>query len=134
MIFVLVAGTYTPFAALVLAPALGWTILGIAWGGALAGVVLTLVWPAAPRWLNAVIYLALGWVSIVALPQLWSRAGLAAVALLASGGLLYTIGAIVYARRRPDPVPPVFGYHEVFHVLVIAAAAAHFTAVALYAR
>jgi hemolysin III len=134
MIFVLVAGTYTPFAALVLAPALGWAILGIAWGGALAGVVLTLVWPGAPRWLNAVIYLALGWVSIIALPQLWSRAGLAAVALLASGGLLYSIGAVVYARRRPDPVPPVFGYHEVFHVLVIAAAAAHFTAVALYAH
>jgi hemolysin III len=133
MIFVLVAGTYTPFAVLVLAPALGWTLLGIVWGGAIAGVVLTLVWVEAPRWLNAAVYVALGWVAIVAMPQLVDRAGLAAAALLASGGLLYTIGALVYARRRPDPVPAVFGYHEVFHVLVIAAALTHFAAVAIYA-
>jgi hemolysin III len=134
MIFVLVAGTYTPFAVLVLAPALGWTILAVVWGGAIVGVVVNLVWIDAPRWLHALLYLALGWASIVTLPQVLERAGLAAVALLASGGLLYSLGAVVYASRRPDPSPRVFGYHEVFHVLVIAAAAAHFTAVALYAR
>jgi hemolysin III len=131
MIYVLVAGTYTPFALLVLAPALGWTILGVVWAGALAGVVLSLAWIDMPRWLTAVLYVALGWVAIVALPQLWDRAGIMAVALLATGGVLYTLGAVVYARRRPDPSPRVFGYHEVFHVLVIAAAAAHFAAVAL---
>jgi hemolysin III len=132
MIFVLVAGTYTPFALLVLAPVLGWPVLGVVWGGALAGVVISLVWIDAPRWLTAVLYVALGWASVVTMPQLWDRAGAMAVALLATGGLLYTAGAVVYARRRPDPVPRVFGYHEVFHVLVIAAAAVHFAAVALY--
>ncbi len=133
MIYVLVAGTYTPFALLVLAPALGWAILGVVWAGALVGVVLSLVWIDKPRWLSAVLYVALGWVAIVVLPQLWDRAGVMAVALLATGGVLYTLGAVVYARRRPDPSPRVFGYHEVFHVLVIAAAAAQFAAVALAA-
>ena len=132
MIFVLVAGTYTPFAVLVLAPALGWTVLAVVWGGALVGIVISLLWIDAPRWLTALLYVALGWVSIVVMPQLWDRAGVLAVALMATGGLLYTAGAVVYARRRPDPVPRVFGYHEVFHVLVIAAAAVHFAAVALF--
>jgi hemolysin III len=133
MIFVLVAGTYTPFALLVVEPALGWTVLGVAWAGALAGVVISLVWIDAPRWLSAVLYFALGWVSIVMMPQLWERAGALAVLLLATGGLLYTFGAVVYARRRPDPAPSIFGYHEVFHALVIAAAAAHFAAIAAFA-
>jgi hemolysin III len=133
MIFVLVAGTYTPFAVLVLAPALGWALLGVVWGGAVAGVVLSLLWVDAPRWLSAALYVALGWVAVVGLPQLWDRAGAMAVALLATGGVLYTVGAVVYARRRPDPAPRVFGYHEVFHVLVIAAAAVHFAAIAAYA-
>ena len=131
MIYVLVAGTYTPFALLVLAPALGWAILGVVWAGALAGVVLSLAWIDKPRWLTSVLYVALGWVAVIALPQLWDRAGAMAVALLATGGVLYTLGAVVYARQRPDPAPRVFGYHEVFHVLVIAAAAAQFAAVAL---
>jgi hemolysin III len=133
MIYVLVAGTYTPFALLVLAPALGWTLLGIVWAGALAGVALSLVWIDAPRALRALLYVVLGWIGLVALPQMWNRAGAMAVALLATGGLLYTLGAVVYARRRPDPAPRVFGYHEVFHVLVIAAAAVQFAAVALAA-
>jgi hemolysin III len=131
MIYVLVAGTYTPFALLVLAPALGWTILGVVWAGALAGIVVSLVWIDAPRWLSAALYVVLGWVSVVVVPQLWDRAGVMAVALLATGGVLYSIGAVVYARRRPDPAPRVFGYHEVFHVFVIVAATAHFAAVAL---
>jgi hemolysin III len=133
MIYVLVAGTYTPFALLVLAPAMGWTLLGIVWAGALAGVALSLVWIDAPRALSALLYVVLGWVGLVALPQLWNRVGAMAVVLLATGGLLYTLGAVVYARRRPDPAPRVFGYHEVFHVLVIAAAAVQFVAVALAA-
>jgi hemolysin III len=133
MIYVLVAGTYTPFALLVLAPALGWTILAIVWAGAVIGVVLSLAWIDKPRWLTAALYVALGWVAVVVMPQLWDRAGVMAVALLATGGVLYTLGAVVYARRRPDPAPRVFGYHEVFHVLVIAAAAVQFAAVALAA-
>jgi hemolysin III len=133
MIYVLVAGTYTPFALLVLAPTLGWTLLGIVWAGALAGVALSLVWIDAPRALSALLYVVLGWLGLVALPQLWNRVGAMAVVLLATGGLLYTLGAVVYARRRPDPAPRVFGYHEVFHVLVIAAAAVQFVAVALAA-
>ena len=132
MIFVLVAGTYTPFALLVLAPALGWAVLGVVWGGALAGVVISLVWIDAPRWLTAVLYVALGWVSIVMMPQLWDRAGVLAVALLATGGVLYTVGAVVYARRRPDPFPRSFGYHEVFHLLVVAAAACQYVAIAFF--
>jgi hemolysin III len=90
------------------------------------------LWIDAPRWLTAVLYVVLGWVSVVMMPQLWDRAGVMAVALLATGGVLYTLGAVVYAGRRPDPAPRVFGYHEVFHALVIAAAAVHFVAVALY--
>jgi hemolysin III len=133
MIYVLVAGTYTPFALLVLEPALGWALLGVVWAGAVAGVVVSLVWIDAPRWLSAVLYVVLGWVGVMALPQLWDRAGAMAVALLATGGVLYTLGALVYARRRPDPAPRVFGFHEVFHVLVIAAAASQFVAVALAA-
>jgi hemolysin III len=128
---VLVAGTYTPFALLVLAPTMGWTILGVVWGGAVAGVAMSLLWIDAPRWLTALLYVVLGWVGFVVLPQLWDRAGPLTVALLAAGGVLYTVGAVVYARQRPDPAPRVFGYHEVFHALVIAAALAHFTAVAL---
>jgi hemolysin III len=131
MIFVLVAGTYTPFALLVLAPTMGWTILGVVWGGAVAGVAMSLLWIDAPRWLTAMLYVVLGWVGFVVLPQLWDRAGPLTVVLLAAGGLLYTVGAVVYARQRPDPAPRVFGYHEVFHALVIAAALAHFSAVAL---
>jgi hemolysin III len=91
------------------------------------------VWIDAPRALRALLYVVLGWIGLVALPQMWNRAGAMAVALLATGGLLYTLGAVVYARRRPDPAPRVFGYHEVFHVLVIAAAAVQFAAVALAA-
>jgi hemolysin III len=133
MIYVLVAGTYTPFALLVLEPALGWTLLGVVWAGAVAGVVVSLVWIDAPRWLSAVLYVVLGWVGVMALPELWDRAGAMAVALLATGGVLYTLGALVYARRRPDPAPRVFGFHEVFHALVIAAAISQFASVALTA-
>jgi hemolysin III len=133
MIFVLVAGTYTPFALLVLSDGFGTAILAVAWGGALAGVALTLAWIDAPRWVTAGAYVALGWVALAALPQIADRAGAGAVALLGAGGLLYTAGAVVYARQRPDPVPHAFGYHEVFHAFVVAAAAAHFGAVAGYA-
>jgi hemolysin III len=130
-IYLLIAGTYTPFGLLALSGAWRWTLLPIVWGGALIAIVLKFAWVDAPQTLTAALALALGWVGIVALPQLWAEAGFAGVALLAVGGVLYTAGAVVYAARRPDPVPEVFGYHELFHVLVIAAAAFQYAAVAL---
>jgi hemolysin III len=133
MIFVLIAGTYTPFAVLVLSGTLSDVVLIGVWSGAAAGILFTLLWVDAPKWLTAASYVALGWFSIISVPQIVSRAGAGAAALLAVGGIAYTAGAVVYARRRPDPRPATFGYHEIFHVLVVIAAAAHFTAVAAFA-
>jgi hemolysin III len=131
-IYVLIAGTYTPFCLLALSGAWRWTVLLVVWGGALVAIVFKLAWDDAPKWLAAAIGIALGWAGIVAVPQLWEHAGATALALLATGGVLYTAGAVVYARERPDPVPAVFGYHEIFHALVVAAAAFQFAAVALF--
>jgi hemolysin III len=133
MIFVLIAGTYTPFALLVLHGTLANAILIVVWAGALGGIVLNLVWITAPRWLTASVYVALGWVAVAAMPALADRLGAGGVALLMGGGLMYTAGAVIYATQRPDPAPAVFGYHEIFHALVVAAAAAHFAVVAFYA-
>ena len=133
MIFLLIAGTYTPVGLLVLHGTLGTVVLAVVWGGALAGIVLELAWTSAPRWLGGTVYLALGWVAVVAMPQLFARLGVAGGVLLVGGGLVYSFGVAVYALRRPDPVPAVFGYHEVFHLLVIAGVAAHFLAISLFA-
>jgi hemolysin III len=133
MIFVLIAGTYTPFALLVLHGTLAHAILIVVWAGALGGIVLNLVWITAPRWLIAAVYVALGWVAVAAMPALADKIGAGGVALLMGGGLLYTAGAVIYATQRPDPAPQVFGYHEIFHALVVAAAAAHFAVVAFFA-
>jgi hemolysin III len=133
MIFLLIAGTYTPVGLLVLQGTLATVVLVVVWGGAVAGIVLELAWTKAPRWLGGTVYLALGWVAVVAMPQLFARLGMASGLLLVAGGLAYSAGAAVYARRRPDPVPAVFGYHEVFHLLVIAGVAAHFVAISRFA-
>jgi hemolysin III len=133
MIFVLIAGTYTPFSLLVLEGSLSTAVLIVVWAGALGGIVLNLVWITAPKWVTATVYVALGWVAVIAMPQLAERLGAVGVALLMGGGLLYTAGAIIYAAQKPDPRPAVFGYHEIFHALVLAAAAAHFAVVAFYA-
>jgi hemolysin III len=132
MIFLLIAGTYTPFALLVLEGTLATVILVVVWAGALGGIVLKLVWIDAPKAVVAVIYIAIGWVAVAAFPELIDEIGVTGTALVAAGGVLYTLGAIVYALRRPDPVPAVFGYHEVFHALVIAAAALQYAVVAFY--
>ena len=132
MIFILIAGTYTPFALLSLDGAIATAILIAVWAGALAGIVMKLFWIDAPKWLVALTYVLLGWVAVAAFPELLDEIGVTATALVAAGGLLYTAGAVVYARRRPDPAPTVFGYHEVFHALVIAAAALQFAVVAFY--
>jgi hemolysin III len=133
MIFLLIAGTYTPVGLLVLKGTLATVVLAVVWGGATVGIVLELAWTRAPRWLGGVVYLALGWVAVVATPQLFARLGVAGGLLLVAGGLAYSVGAAVYALRRPDPVPAVFGYHEVFHLLVIGGVAAHFLAISRYA-
>jgi hemolysin III len=133
MIFFLIAGTYTPFALLVLNGPLADAILAIVWIGAIAGAIVEMIWIEHPKWVAAVIYLSLGWVVVAAFPELWSAMGVGGTLLVAAGGLLYTAGAVVYAIQRPNPNPRVFGYHEIFHAFVILAAAAHFAAVAFFA-
>jgi hemolysin III len=123
MIFVLIAGSYTPFALLALHGPLAIAIFVVVWAGALLGVGFSLVWNDAPTWLRAALYISLGWVAVAAMPQLERAIGIGGMVLLGVGGVLYTLGAVVYAVKRPDPVPSVFGFHEVFHALVIAAAA-----------
>jgi len=130
MIFVLIAGTYTPIALLALNGTLGRVVLVVVWAGAVAGIVFKLTWIDAPKWLFAAVYLALGWVAVATIGQLPAAVGWLGLAGLAVGGLLYTVGAIIYARERPDPFPGVFGYHEVFHALVIAAASLHYAVIA----
>jgi hemolysin III len=131
-VYLLIAGTYTPVSLLVLRGAWRPVVLTIVWAGAAAAIVLKFVWVAAPKWLTAAIGIALGWVAVVALPQLVTRLNPAAVILLMVGGLAYTAGAVVYALRRPDPVPAVFGYHELFHALTIVGVACQYVAIAFF--
>ncbi len=128
-IFLLIAGTYTPLC-LLLPHRRGSALLAVVWSGALLGIARSVLWVDAPRWLAAALYLVLGWIIVPALPDVLAAVGAGGLALLGAGGLVYSAGAVVYAARWPDPVPRVFGYHEVFHALVIAAAGCHF-AVAL---
>jgi hemolysin III len=132
MIFVLIAGSYTPFALLILHGTLGLVVLVAVWCAALAGAVFKLLWVDAPSWLAAASYVAIGWIALVAIPELLGRLGVVAVAALALGGVLYSAGAVVYALKRPDPFPAVFGYHEVFHLLVLIAAALQYAVVAFW--
>jgi hemolysin III len=133
MIFLLIAGTVTPFALLVMSGALADALLIAVWAGAVAGIVVELIWVDAPKWVSTIVYLAVGWIGLLGFPAIVVAAGVGAGALIAAGGVLYTAGAVIYARQRPDPNPAVFGYHEIFHVLVLAAATAHFAAIAIYA-
>lgn len=129
-IFVFIAASYTPIALLVLHGTTQVVVLAGVWAGALAGVLLSVLWIDAPRWLGAATYLALGWVALLAVPQLLAELPPWPLALLLTGGLLYSAGAVVYATQRPDPWPATFGFHEVFHAFVIAAAATHVVAIA----
>ncbi len=132
-IFLAIAGTYTPIAALAVGAPLGTVVLSIVWLGAAAGIFVKFRWIDAPKWAQALPYVALGWVAVAVIPELLASMGGGGVTLLLAGGVLYTVGALVYARRWPDPAPRTFGYHEVFHALVIAAVACHFAVVAIYA-
>jgi hemolysin III len=130
MIFVLIAGTYTPVALLALKGSLANAILIVLWAGALGGVVFKLLWIDAPKWVFAIVYVALGLVTAAVVGELPAAIGWLGAAGLALGGLLYVLGAIVYASGRPNPWPKVFGYHEVFHSLVLAAASLHYAVIA----
>jgi len=132
MIFLLIAGTYTPICLLALSGTLAVVVLAVVWGGAATGILVKLFWIDAPTWLAAAVYVALGWAGAAALPQIATEAGVTVLALVLAGGILYSVGALVYARKSPDPVPTVFGYHEVFHSLVIVAAVLHYTAVLFF--
>ena len=129
MIFVFIAGSYTPFALLAMPERTGNIILAVVWVGAALGVILKMAWPEAPRWLGVPLYLALGWVAVFVLPDLVATAGWAALILLLVGGLFYSLGGLTYAVRRPDPWPTSFGYHEVFHTATVAAALCHYVAI-----
>jgi hemolysin III len=131
MIFVLIAGTYTPVCMLALSGTLGTAMLVTVWVGAAVGIVMTLVWWRPPALAEVLPYIVLGWVAIVALPQLGAALGWLALLLLFAGGALYTVGAVIYGLERPDPFPKVFGYHEIFHCFTIAAAGAHLAVVTL---
>jgi hemolysin III len=130
-VYLLIAGAYTPFGILVMSPAWAVPVLALVWSGALIGILLKLFWVRAPKWLSAAIGLVLGWVGAAAFSQLL-KLQLPGVLLVIAGGALYTVGAIVYIRRRPDPVPRVFGYHELFHVLTLAATACLYVSIAFF--
>lgn len=129
MIFVFIAGSYTPFAMLALPPATGRTLLIVVWAGALAGVALKMLWPTAPRWVGVPLYLLLGWAIVPVAGDLVDEAGMVPMLLLLVGGLLYSAGAILYATKWPDPWPSTFGYHEFFHAATVLAALCHAVAV-----
>jgi hemolysin III len=131
-VYVLIAGTYTPVGFLVLDGTWRLVVLATVYFGAGAAIVLKFTWVEAPKWVAAALGIALGWVGVVVLPQLVERLDPAAVALLAAGGIVYTAGAIVYARRRPDLFPGVFGYHELFHALTLVAGACQYVAIAFF--
>jgi hemolysin III len=132
MIYVLIGGTYTPIALFVLDPGWRGPILTVVWGGVIIATTAKLLRPNAPPWFAAATCLALGWISVVVLPQIVARLGLGPSSLLIVGGVAYTAGAVVYARKRPDPFPHAFGYHEVFHALVIVAVACQYLTIGLF--
>jgi hemolysin III len=125
-IFLLIAGTYTPVCLVTLRGGWGWSVFGVVWAIAIAGAIVKLCFRTLPRWVSAALYLAMGWTAVVAIVPLVRAFPAAALVWLLAGGLLYSGGAVVYATRRPNPFPRVFGFHEIFHVLVLAGSVAHF--------
>lgn len=131
-IFLVIGGSYTPYTLIVLSGPVRIAVLALVWTGVVASIALRWAWVTAPGWLAVTLAAALGWASLIALPQLIERVSPAGLALLCAGGLLYTLGGLVYALRKPDPFPTVFGFHEVFHALVVAAVACQYASIAFY--
>jgi hemolysin III len=131
-IYLLISGTYTPVGLLTRRGATRDVVLAVVWAGAAAAIAFKFAWVRAPKWISAATGIALGWVGVVAMPQIFTHAGVAAFVLLLVGGLAYTGGAVVYALKRPNPVPAVFGYHEVFHALTLVAVACQYVAIAFW--
>jgi len=131
-VYILIAGTYTPVCLLALDGAWRFAVLAVVWLAAAAAIILKFAWVGAPKWLAAVIGIALGWAGVALLPELATRLHPAAIVLLAAGGVAYTVGAVIYARRKPDPAPTVFGYHEIFHALTIVGVGCQYVAIAFF--
>ncbi len=129
MIFLFIAGTYTPMSLLLLPRRTALAVLAVVWGGALLGVALKMAWPRAPRWLSVPLYIALGWVAVFVLPDLLHHGGVVPFVLLLTGGVLYSLGAVCYALKWPNPWPRTFGHHEFFHAGTVIAASCHYIAV-----
>jgi len=132
MAFVLIAGTYTPFCLIVLNTAWGITMLSVIWGAAGGGVLLRVAWPTAPKWLAVSVYVIVGWLAIIPARELAAWFAPPPLVLMVLGGVMYTLGGLVYATRKPDPWPQVLGYHEIFHLLVILGSTLHYSLVAIY--
>ena len=126
MIFIYISATYTPICIIALNGTLGWSLLAAVWGIALAGIIIKLFWMNAPRWLSTVIYLLMGWLAVVVIYPLIDTLQTGALMWLLTGGLFYTIGAVIYALKKPDPFPGILGFHEIFHLFVIAGSFSHF--------
>jgi len=131
-IYCLIAGSYTPVGLLVLHGAWQTVVLAIVWSGSAVAIFIRLFWITAPKWISVVVSISLGWVGVVALPEVVAGAGLACMLLILAGGIAYSVGAVVYALKRPDPFPTVFGYHEIFHLLIVIAVALQYSAIAFY--
>lgn len=132
MIFVLIAGTYTPFCVIALPQPMGWIVFGLVWGIALGGIILKLAWIQAPRWVSTGIYLGMGWLAVIIFPFLIDGFTFSGYVWIALGGLSYTIGAIIYALKKPDLFPLVFGFHEIWHLFVLAGTFCHFGCIYWY--
>lgn len=126
MIYILIAGTYTPLCLVPLRGPWGWSIFGTILGIAVAGIIMKILWFNAPRWLYTLFYVGMGWLAVIALPPLVRSMPVGGIAWLLIGGVFYTIGAVIYALKRPNPIPGRFGFHEIFHLFVLAGSASHF--------
>lgn len=132
MIFFYIAATYTPICLIPLRGPWGWSIFGVVWGLALVGIAMKIFWLHAPRWLSTGIYLGMGWLVLVGIYPLMQNMSLSAVAWLAGGGVVYSLGAVIYAIKWPNPIPKYFGFHEIFHLFVIGGSACHFVVMYWY--